>query len=448
MSKVLVIDDNHNVISALQLLLSLHDIDCCSANSAEAGLVHIHNDDDISLVIQDMNFCEGENSGAKGRELFYQIRELRDDLPIILFTAWTQLEMAVELIKEGAADYISKPWDDQKLILTINNLLELGRLQKENRHRALTKSAARFQLEDDFDLRGIVYQSEAMQALLELATKISRSDVPVMITGPNGSGKEKIAEIIQANSAVKTGPFVKVNVGALPDELIEAELFGAEPGAYTGLNKARQGRFAMADGGTLFLDELGNLSASGQAKLLRVLQTGEYEKLGSSVTHKCNVRVISATNANLLDDIQSGKFREDLYYRLNVIELKLPALCERSEDILPLLNCFVADSKTLPVNVITQLQRYAWPGNIRELENACKRASLVAVSDELSIEDFGLNIDITQEKKLSKRVEPNKQMIEFVMRESRGVIASAARQLGISRQALYRRLEKYNIQHD
>ncbi len=448
MSKVIIIDDNQSVVSALQLLLELHEIRCCSAQSAEEAIIRIQGDDDIHLAIQDMNFCEGENSGEKGRKLFYQIRELREDLPIILFTAWAQLEMAVELIKEGAADYISKPWDDQKLILTIHNLLELGRLQAEHRQRALAKSEARFRLGSDFNLCGIVYQSDAMHALLELATKIARSDVSVMITGPNGSGKEKIAHIIQANSAVKSGPFVKLNVGALPNELIEAELFGAEAGAYSGITKTRKGRFELADGGTLFLDELGNLSSSGQAKLLRVLQTGEFEKLGSSTTQKCNVRLISATNSNLLDDIRSGKFREDLYYRLNVIELKLLPLRERPEDILPLLNYFVDEDKTLPVSVVSQLQKYAWPGNVRELENACKRACLVAEREELTIDDFGLTIVADQETNLRKREEPNKQMIEFVMRENRGVIASAARQLGMSRQSLYRRLEKYDIHHE
>jgi DNA-binding NtrC family response regulator len=395
-----------------------------------------------------MNFSDGENTGAQGRELFYAIRDMYQDLPIILFTAWTQLEMAVELIKEGAADYLSKPWDDQKLIVTISNLLELGRLRRKNMQRALTQHHARATLEQNYNLCNIVYQSEEMQVLLALATKIARADVPVMITGPNGSGKEKIAEIIQANSCVVKGPFVKVNVGALPDELMEAELFGAEPGAYTGLTKTRKGRFEMADGGTLFLDELGNLSANGQAKLLRVLQSGEFERLGSSITQQCKVRIISATNANLLEAIQAGRFREDLYYRLNVIELKLPALADRRDDILPLLNRFIDNTKKLSPKAIRQLHDYAWPGNVRELENACKRASLLASDSILQAEDFGIAIDPESSKKTVKQPEPTQQMIEFVMQENCGVIAQAARQLGISRQALYRRLDKYNMPYD
>jgi DNA-binding NtrC family response regulator len=448
MAKVLIIDDNPNVVSALKILLGLHDIASLYAFSPQDALQILRKNDDILLVIQDMNFSDGENTGTQGRELFYAIRDAHQDLPIILFTAWTQLEMAVELIKEGAADYLSKPWDDQKLILTITNLLELGRLRRENMQRALTQRNARATLKQKYNLCNIVYQSEEMQVLLELATKIARADVPVMITGPNGSGKEKIAEIIQANSCVVTGPFIKVNVGALPDELMEAELFGAEPGAYTGLTKTRKGRFEMADGGTLFLDELGNLSANGQAKLLRVLQSGEFERLGSSITQRCKVRIISATNANLIDAIQAGRFREDLYYRLNVIELKLPALADRRDDILPLLNRFIDNTKKLSPNAIRELHDYAWPGNVRELENACKRASLLASDNILQTEDFGIAINSEQSQKTLKQPEPTQQMIEFVMRENCGVIAQAARQLGISRQALYRRLDKYNMPYD
>jgi len=448
MAKVLIIDDNPNVVSALQIFLGLHDIDCLYALSPQDGLQILHKHDDILLVIQDMNFSDGQNTGVQGRELFYAIRDMYQDLPIILFTAWTQLEMAVELIKEGAADYLSKPWDDQKLMVTITNLLELGRLRRETMQRALTQRHARATLEQNYNLCSIVYQSEEMQVLLELATKIARADVPVMITGPNGSGKEKIAEIIQANSCVVKGPFVKVNVGALPDELMEAELFGAEPGAYTGLTKTRKGRFEMADGGTLFLDELGNLSANGQAKLLRVLQSGEFERLGSSITQQCKVRIISATNANLVEAIQAGRFREDLYYRLNVIELKLPALADRRDDILPLLNRFIDKTKKLSPKAIRQLHDYAWPGNVRELENACKRASLLAPDSILQTEDFGIAIEPEPSNKTVKQPEPTQQMIEFVMRENCGVIAQAARQLGISRQALYRRLDKYNMAYD
>lgn len=227
MDTVLVIDDNSGIISALELLLSLHQIEVVSALTPQAGLQLLREHPDIGLVIQDMNFTADTTSGEEGRELFYAIREISPDLPVILLTAWTQLEMAVELVKAGAADYLGKPWDDNKLIATVKNLLELNDLQQRQRQSQQRAIAARERLQQNFDLQGIVYRSDGMQKLLEMATQVARSDVPVLITGPNGAGKEKIADILQANSPLRDGPYIKVNVGALPEELMEAELFGA-----------------------------------------------------------------------------------------------------------------------------------------------------------------------------------------------------------------------------
>ena len=278
---------------------------------------------DIALVIQDMNFSADTTSGEEGIDLFHQLKAINGDLPIILLTAWTELETAVELVKAGAADYLAKPWDDTKLITSVTNLVALGKAQqrlatlqqKEQERKAFSQAA---------QLCGVIYESAAMQRLIDMALQVAKSDVSVLITGPNGSGKEKIAEIVQANSALAEQAFVKVNAGALPSDLLEAELFGAESGAYTGANKQRIGRFEAADNGTLFLDEIGNLPLSGQTKLLRVLQSGEFERLGSVQTQRVKVRMISATNADLVSDIAAGRFREDLYYRLNVIELAVP----------------------------------------------------------------------------------------------------------------------------
>jgi DNA-binding NtrC family response regulator len=252
-----------------------------------------------------MNFSEDTTSGKEGVALFHTIRERHPDLPVILLTAWTHLETAVELVRAGAADYLAKPWDDDKLIATTRNLLELSDATQHGRRALLSRRADRARLEADYDLCGTVFDSTAMQELIAIATKIAPSDVPVLITGPNGAGKEKFADIIHANSSVADGPIVKVNVGALPGELMEAELFGAEAGAYTGAAKAREGRFEAADGGTLFLDEIGNLSMDGQAKLLRVIQTGEYQRLGSSKTRRANVRIVSATNADLRNEVSA-----------------------------------------------------------------------------------------------------------------------------------------------
>ena len=318
MRTVLVIDDNPAVITALEVLFSLREIRTLRAASPEEGLVTLARER-VDLVVQDMNFRADTTSGEEGIALFRAIRVQQPDLPVILLTAWTHLPTAIELVKAGAADYLAKPWDDRKLLATVENLLELSESTREVSRLHGERRASRNALQQRFDLRGIVFASSAMQRLVELACQIARADATLLITGPNGAGKERIAEIVHANSAVKNGPFVIVNCGALPPDLIEAELFGAEAGAYTGANKAREGRFEAADGGTLLLDEIGNLPPSGQMKLLRVLETGQFERLGSSKTRRVKVRVISATNADLAAMIRAGTFREDLYYRLNLI---------------------------------------------------------------------------------------------------------------------------------
>ncbi|WP_226644873.1 sigma-54-dependent transcriptional regulator [Microbulbifer variabilis] len=448
MDKILIIDDNSVIVSALEILLSLHDLQPLCAITPQAGLQLLRENRDISLVIQDMNFTADTTSGEEGRELFFAIREINPDLPIILLTAWTQLEMAVELVRAGAADYLGKPWDDNKLVSTINNLLELGELQKRQRASQQQAINARRELQDMFNLCDIIYRSDKMQQLLEMATQVAKSDVPVLITGPNGAGKEKVAEIVQANSQLRNGPFVKINVGALPEDLMEAELFGAEPGAYTGAgNKPREGRFEAADGGTLFLDEIGELSASGQVKLLRVLQTGEFQRLGSSQTRKAKVRVISATNSDLPQAIANGSFRQDLFYRLNVIELRLPPLCERPEDIAPLAINFLQEnssSKKLSPQAVTALTRYQWPGNVRELQNVMQRASVLCRGDTIDEALLALPEQAPMDR-AEIHFEPSRELLQQILASCNGIIAQAARELGMSRQALYRRLEKHGI---
>lgn len=446
MQRVLIIDDNPGVGKALKLLLSLHQIDSEVALTPQAGLQRLEHDPRIALVLQDMNFSQDTTSGEEGKQLFAALRTRRPDLPIILITAWTQLETAIELVKQGAADYLGKPWDDNKLITSVKNLLELQELQADQLHRTQQNDARRNELSATADLCGLIYQSDVMQQLLTMAVKIARTQVPVLITGPNGAGKEKIAQIVQRNSERRDQPFICVNAGALPNDLMEAELFGAEAGAYTGSTKTRIGRFEAANGGTLFLDELGNLSASGQAKLLRVLQSGEFERLGSSETRRCNVRVISATNTDLPRAIAEGHFREDLYYRLNVFELKLPPLSARPEDILPLVRHFLGNQTNLDTGAVKALQSWAWPGNIRELENACRRAAIMSDGETIELDDFGIAFTESDPALSRVVVEPSREAIEEALRLNQGVIARAARQLGLSRQALYRRMEQYEIQ--
>ena len=439
MPKILVIDDNHSVCEALDLLFSLHDIGTDSAPDPATGLAKLEAED-YDLVIQDMNFSADTTSGEEGVELFHAIRERRPGLPVILLTAWTNLEMAVDLVKEGAADYLAKPWDDKKLVATVRNLVELGRLAKENRAMRGEREARHARLAKDFDLGGLIYDSEAMHELASLAARVARSDLPVLITGPNGSGKELIADIVQRNSAMKNAPYIKVNAGALPAELMEAELFGAEAGAYTGANKAREGRFEAADGGTLFLDEIGNLPLDGQVKLLRVLQTGEFERLGSTKTRKVTVRLISATNSDLPALIREGRFREDLYYRLNVIELRVPALKERPEDTLLIARSLLPAGRSFSTDAERAIRDYAWPGNVRELRNHVQRALILAAGAVIETRDLDLPVARTKSK-----AEPDAKDIEEALAKHEGVIANAARELGLSRQALYRRMEKFGL---
>jgi len=440
---ILVIDDSEAVRTALDVLLALEGARVvCAATPAE-GLARVARGD-VDLVIQDMNFQREATSGDEGIALFRSIRAAQPELPVVLLTAWTHLETAVELVKEGAADYLAKPWDNVRLVTTVRNLLELHSALAAERERLARLDRSHAELAAKFDLRGIVYRSAAMHSVVQMATQVARADVPVLITGPNGVGKEIIAEIIQANSSVKDGPFVRVNTGALPSELMEAELFGAESGAFTGA-KSREGRFEAADGGTLFLDEIGNLSMSGQAKLLRVLQTGEFERLGSSQTRRVKVRIVSATNSPLADAIRQGRFREDLLYRLNVIELAVPPLAERREDVLPLARHFLEPGFELSAEAERALLRHDWPGNVRELRNSIRRACLLAGSRRIAPQDLMLQGTAGTNEELTVAREPERAEIEAALSRHAGVIAKAARDLGLTRQSLYRRMEKLGI---
>ena len=443
MPTILVIDDNRAVSTALEVLFSLHDIDTLHAESPREGLDLLEREQ-VDLVIQDMNFEADTTSGDEGTALFHELRARHPDLPVILLTAWTHLESAIDLVKAGAADYLAKPWDDRKLLVTVNNLLELAEARRELTQTQAAERRRRDALLRDYDLRGIVYADPASENALALACQVARSDIPMLVTGPNGAGKERYAEIIHANSLVRNGPFVALNCGALPSELIEAELFGAEAGAYTGANKPREGKFEAADGGTLFLDEIGTLPLAGQVKLLRVLETGRFQRLGSNRERSVKVRIVSATTANLQALIADGRFREDLFYRLNGIELRLPPLAQRPRDILPLARHFLPAGKRLGDDAERALQRHAWPGNVRELRNAVQRAALLARSDVIAASDLALppgTLDTTS----NGGDEPDRASIEAALERNGGVLAQAAADLGLSRQALYRRLDRLGI---
>lgn len=442
MPTVLIIDDNPSIAIALDVLLSLHDIQSLCAQSPEHGLAMLRQHP-VDLVIQDMNFTADTTSGEEGVALFKHIRGEHPDLPVILLTAWTHLDAAVDLIKAGAADYLAKPWNDQRLVAAVKNLIELAQVSRALQQRVQRERQQKRELEAKYNLCGFVWQDSATERVLGMACQVAKSEVAVLITGPNGAGKERIAEIIQANSKVSAGPFVVLNCGAIPAELIEAELFGAEAGAYTGATRAREGKFEAADGGTLFLDEIGNLPLAGQMKLLRVLETGRFERLGSNKERQVKVRVISATNADLASMIKAGHFREDLFYRLNVIQLTLPPLAQRPDDIVPLAFAFLESGKTLSSAAQECLQAYAWPGNVRELKNVMQRACLLSAGDEIKAGDLGLTMAARPAAPLE--AEPDRAAIESALLKARGVVAQAASDLGLSRQALYRRMERFNI---
>ncbi len=453
--KVLIVDDQRAIRTALEVLFEQYKVATLVA-SGPAEVLDLIAREDVGVVIQDMNFSASQTSGAEGVELFRAIRNLDADVPVLLMTAYASIEMVVSLVKEGAADYIAKPWDDAKLVRDVKKLLQLRELAAENARLRAQSRRARQSLAVKADLCGLVYSSDAMHRVVSLATSVAPSEAPILITGPNGSGKEKIAEIVQANSRRRDKPFVKVNAGALPDELLEAELFGAEAGAYTGATKQRLGRFEAAHGGTLFLDEIGTLSMVGQQKLLRVLQTGEFERLGSSATRKVDVRVISATNTDLPRAIASGSFREDLYFRLNVIELQVPPLGDRVEDILPLAEVFLAGfarheagRRMLSAAARDALLGYDWPGNVRELQNRIQRATLVCQDSTIEPDDLGIGSarrSRAEETDVPSRDhDPERGVIEDALVRAGGVVSKAAADLGMSRQALYRRMERLSI---
>ena len=428
MPRILIIDDNPDIIEALDLLLNLHGYNTISATNQKDAIMAVTHQA-VDLVIQDMNFSFSATSGVEGTSLFEQIKQIKPKLPVIIITAWSQLETAVQLVKSGAADYLQKPWDDKKLLQTIEQLCQSTTSSSESQ---ITESKTPSDT-------SIVFNSAVMHQLVNTAEKVAQSDINILITGANGSGKEKLADHIHQKSTRRTSAFVKVNMGALPPELMEAELFGAEKGAFTGANERRQGRFEVADGGILFLDEIGNLSLNGQMKLLRVLQTGEFERLGSNVTQKVDVRVISATNSDLNKAVQNGEFREDLMYRLNVVELHLPKLSARKDDILPLANYFLGDNYQLSDDAKIYLTQQEWPGNVRELENTCQRAKVFCEDNLITPEHLTTN---------SQPVSSEKSRIQNALEEHGGVIKHAAQSLGMSRQSFYRRLEKYQLTVD
>lgn len=437
--KILVADDDKIVRVSLKLLLERQGYQVVLAENQEGALDAVRSEP-LNLVITDMNFTKNV-TGEEGLELLRKIKVLRPGLPVILLTAWGNIPLAVEGIRLGAFDFETKPWDNQVLLQRISTALSLSEIPEKPAEG-----------EDTFDRCGIIGESPQILDILEKAKRIAPTEASVLITGENGTGKELVAKALHVNSRRSKRPFVKVNLGGISSTLFESEMFGSAKGAYTGAVEHRAGRFEAADTGTIFLDEIGELDAASQVKMLRVLQEHTFERLGETKPRKVDVRVISATNADLEKMVRERTFREDLFYRINLITIHLPALRERPEDI-PLLVSHFANSINPKVKFTDEamdiLKSLPYPGNIRELRNLVERIILLTPTERIKGDDVreqvGTIPDVTTYGSMEKI---ERSVIEDAMRKSGGNVTRAARLLGITRQTLYRRLRKFEIDKD
>ncbi|GMU02400.1 sigma-54 dependent transcriptional regulator [Corallococcus caeni] len=453
-TRILVADDQPDVLEALRLLLKRDGYTVVSAQSP-AGVKATLDAEDVDLVLMDLNYARDTTSGREGLDLLGELRARDALLPVVVMTAWGSVEGAVEAMRLGARDYVQKPWDNTRLLATLRTQLELSRalrrgrrLEEENQHLRREQGGR----------SPLVGESRAMQPVRRLIERVAPSSAPVLVTGEHGTGKEVVARLLHAASPRADRPFVAVNSGGLSEGVFESELFGHVKGAFTDAKADRIGCFELADGGTLFLDEIGNMLLAQQAKLLRVLQTGELHPVGSSRTRRVDVRVVSATNVDLGKAVVEGRFREDLLYRLNTVEVQLPPLRERREDI-PLLAAHFLSAQGqrygrphihLAPGALEALLAYPWPGNVRELEHAVERALLMAVGDRVEAEDLllkrvGLASGGTKRLEEMTLEEVERYLIERALGRHDGNVSEAAKALGLSRSALYRRLQYYGI---
>jgi DNA-binding NtrC family response regulator len=447
--RVLAADDQEHILEALELLLRPQGYKVDKVRSP-ALVREALTSSSYDAVLIDLNYTRDTTSGQEGLDLLSQIVSLDSTVPVIVMTAWANVELAVEAMRRGARDFVQKPWENERLLSILRTQVEL--------HRALQR-AARLEAENRL-LRAegrpeFIATAPAMQPVLETLARVGPSDANVLITGEHGTGKEIVAQTLHALSARAPRPLVAVNTGAIPDGVFESELFGHVKGAFTDARTDRIGRFELADGGTIFLDEIGNVPLRQQAKLLRVLESGEIERVGSSRSRRVNVRVLSATNSDLSAACASGQFREDLLFRLNTVEIHIPALRERREDIPALAAHFLARYAARyrrPVQgfdsaAVQTLMQYSWPGNVRELEHTIERAILMCRTDEIQPADLALNAQRAQSPGLEdlslEAVEA--MLVRKALQRYQGNVSQAAEALGLSRGALYRRMEKYGL---
>jgi DNA-binding NtrC family response regulator len=438
---LLVADDQQDVLEAVRMLARANGFEVRTATSPAAVLA-VCEQEALDICLLDLNYARDTTSGKEGMDLLSRLRELDPTLPVVVMTAWGSIEGAVEAIRRGARDYLQKPWDNARLLATLRSQLELrDALLTANRLGAETSRARRT------ELPSVVARSRSMIQVMTLIEKIAPSGASVLITGEHGTGKEVIARAIHSASSRADRAFVAVNAGGLADGVLDSELFGHVKGAFTDARADRTGCFELADGGTLFLDEIANMPHAQQARLLRVLQTGELTPVGSSRQKRVDVRVLAATNADVAKEAADGRFREDLLYRLNTVEIRLPALRDRREDIPDLAAAFMARGKRLSSAAMEALLAHTWPGNVRELEHVIERASLLAAGDEIGPDDLMLRARGDAAPKLEEMTleQVERYLIERALAAQGGNVSEAARVLGLSRSALYRRLASLGV---
>src|SRR5450631_3712776 len=450
--RILAADDQQHVLEALELLLRPQGYEVETARSPALVRDALATGSYDALLI-DLNYTRDTTSGQEGLDLLSEIVALDSSIPVIVMTAWGNVELAVEAMRRGARDFIQKPWENERLITILRSQVELRRALQRAERLAAQNRLLQAEGRPEF-----IATAPAMNAVLEAITRVGPSDANVLITGEHGTGKEVVARTLHAISARAPRLMVAVNTGALSEGIFESELFGHVKGAFTDARSDRIGRFELADGGTIFLDEIGNVPLRQQAKLLRVLEAGEIERVGSSRSVRVNVRVVSATNIDLRTACASGQFREDLLFRLNTVEIHVPALRERREDIPALAGHFLSRYATRyrrPIQgfdaaALQALMQYSWPGNVRELEHTLERAILMCRTSEIQPADLGLNLR-SQNQSMTQSLEDlsleavESILIRKALQRHQGNVSQAAEALGVSRGALYRRMEKYGL---
>src|SRR6266704_875560 len=447
--RLLTADDQADVLEALKLLLKGEGFEVETAASPRAVLAAVEASDFDALLV-DMNYTRDTTSGAEGLDLLLRVQGLESPPPVVVMTAWASVDGAVEAMRRGARDYVEKPWDNRRLLATMRTQVELGRALRKSQRLEIENRTLRRE-----GLPELIAESPAMKPVLRLMERVGPSEANVIILGEHGTGKEVVARWLHASSPRAERPMIAVNLGGIPDGLFESELFGHVRGAFTDAKTDRVGRFELAEGGTLFLDEIANIPLHQQAKLLRVLETGEFERVGSSKTRRANVRFISATNADLRSEVAASRFRQDLLFRLNTVEIQVPPLRERREDIPPLAAHFLRQRAQryrksvygFEPAALQLLQEHTWPGNVRELDHAVERAVLMTQSDTAKASDLGLRADRDSTPRLEDMSldEVERYLIKKTLTRCDGNAMKAAEALGLSRSAFYRRLEKYGL---